>query len=155
MALAGQGSATGPLSWAYATGVAGYERVVQHRATRDFDPDPSQVAAVRRFVREVAAGWDIQVGDLELVVGELAANAVLHARSAYSVQLQREQDRVLVEVSDHNSRLPAATTVPARALSGRGLIIVQRLARSWGVRPEMDGKVVWAELSAPRLRVLT
>lgn len=131
----------------------GYERGVERRLAREFDPDPGQVAAVRRFVREVAASWGVEAGDLELVVGELAANAVLHARSSYLVTLCQEAQWVLVEVADHNARLPSSTEVPTRSLSGRGLTIVDRLSRSWGVRPEADGKVVWAELPAPPLQV--
>lgn len=138
---------------AYLTGVPGYERVVERLVTREFEPHPGEVSAVRRFVRQVAADWGVNVGDLELVVGELAANAVLHARSPYEVCLRRESDRVVVEVADHNARLPAATTVPARSLSGRGLTIVAELSRSWGIRPEPEGKVIWAELWAPRLEV--
>ncbi len=123
------------------------------RASREFSPEPGEVAAARQFARAVATGWGIDVGDLVVVVGELAANAVLHARSTYSVTLRHDGDRVVVEVADRNARMPSPAAVPARALSGRGLTIVEQLARSWGVRPEADGKVVWAELWAPPLPV--
>lgn len=124
------------------------------RASREFTPEPGEVGAARRFARTVAGEWSVDADGVELVVGELAANAVLHARSSYSVTLCRDGDWVLVEVADHNARLPISATVPAQALSGRGLTIVDRLARTWGVRPESGGKVVWAELPASPVRRL-
>ncbi|MFK0296675.1 ATP-binding protein, partial [Streptomyces sp. NPDC090442] len=104
------------------------------------------------------------------VVGELAANAVRHGHVpgrdfALCLTVSRAGDvlRFRVEVSDTRSeRLPVvgadgeggegeagagAGERGVLAESGRGLLIVGRLADRWGVvpRPGGPGKTVWAE----------
>jgi anti-sigma regulatory factor (Ser/Thr protein kinase) len=114
---------------------------------QDFEPKADEVKAARRVASTAAESWGIESGVIESVVGELAANAVLHARSRFTLSLRNRGDRVLIEVADANPRLPTVASVPAGALSGRGLIIVERLSRAWGVRVQPgEGKVVWAEV---------
>ena len=117
---------------------------------RDFGPFLEELRAARRFVSETADRWDIGglVNDARQVTSELAANAVTHGRSAFSVCLHRDDHRLVVEVADDNPRPPTVAAPPVGALSGRGLVLVQALARAWGVRQvPRDGKVVWAELA--------
>jgi signal transduction histidine kinase len=117
-----------------------------------FEPKAEEVKAARRIATDAADQWDIDSGAIESIVGELAANAVLHARSRFTVSLDHRGDRVLIEVADANPRLPTVASVPTGALSGRGLMIVERLSRAWGVRVDPgEGKVVWAEVDAGRL----
>ncbi|MEU2244840.1 ATP-binding protein [Streptomyces sp. NPDC018338] len=84
------------------------------------------------------------------IVAELAANAVTHGRIPgrdFRVELFAAADTLRIEVTDtRGDRLPVAEE-PGGAESGRGLLIVGALARSWGVRrgPE-PRKTVWAEL---------
>jgi anti-sigma regulatory factor (Ser/Thr protein kinase) len=114
-----------------------------------FEPKADEVRAARRIAVDAAERWSVESGSIESVVGELAANAVLHARSRFTVALHHRGDRVLIEVADANPRLPTVAPVPTGAMSGRGLLIVERLSRSWGVRVEPGGgKVVWAEVEA-------
>jgi anti-sigma regulatory factor (Ser/Thr protein kinase) len=80
------------------------------------------------------------------MVSELASNAVLHARSEFTVIVQREGDRLRVEVHDRGAGLPAIRTLPQMATTGRGLRIVDQLADLWGTQAEGDGKVVWFEV---------
>ena len=42
------------------------------------------------------------------------------------------------------------TLILPDALSGRGLHLVGRLAKAWGLRPAPVGKVIWAELASQR-----
>lgn len=91
--------------------------------------------------------------DAGLLVSELAANAVLHARTDFDVVLQATTGGVRVEVRDRSELLPVFTAPSATAMSGRGLALVQSLAARWGcdVLPT-GGKVVWFELDEePRL----
>ena len=121
------------------------------RSTETFEPSPDQVGAARRFAVGMVRGWGVDPDDVAVVVGELAANAVLHARSPFRVTLRDEGDRVLVEVADANPRVPSVTPILPDALSGRGLHLVGRLAKAWGVRPAAPvGKVIWAELASQR-----
>ncbi len=113
-----------------------------------FEPDASEVHAARHFVSATLEGWGCPPGDVALLVSELATNAVLHARSEFTVRVRAEQGKVRVEVDDRNSRLPQLAVVPADAYSGRGLMLVQALSSAWGVESQSDtGKVIWFELS--------
>ena len=105
----------------------------------------------RLYAWETVSGWGQAPDDAVLVVGELAANAVRHARSEFTVALSRTRDAVLIEVADPVSDPPVFVPPPANAIAGRGLLIVDRLSRSWGTRPLDDGgKAVWAEIEYPR-----
>nr|WP_078843425.1 ATP-binding protein [Streptomyces albus] len=94
---------------------------------------------------------------LTLVTGELVANAVRHGRVPgrdFRVRLTETARALLrVEVSDTRAeRVPPRSPAepPGDAESGRGLLLVSRLADGWGVteRSGAPGKTVWAELAA-------
>ncbi len=119
------------------------------QATRSFEPQPDQVLAARHFVNDALQTWGITHPDVALLVSELATNAVLHARSEFEVAVMANQERIRVEVSDYNCRLPTVVAVPADAYSGRGLMLLQALAGAWGVETHAnDGKTIWFEMSA-------
>jgi hypothetical protein len=102
-------------------------------------------AAARHFavVAMPRLGAGHLVDDVALVVTELAANAVLHARSAFSLTLSAGLDFVRISVRDKDP-LPDGASLPAEPMHGLGL--VARLARKWGVVRLDDSKVVWAEI---------
>jgi anti-sigma regulatory factor (Ser/Thr protein kinase) len=81
-----------------------------------------------------------------LVASELAANAVLHARSGFSIDVRADADTLRVAVAD--ARPPGGTSdaamVPRRT---HGLGLIDAVALRWGVRAAAAGKVVWAELA--------
>jgi two-component sensor histidine kinase len=79
-----------------------------------------------------------------LVVSELTANAIVHAGGALYLQVCHNDGHVRVEVADASPRLPGPVKV--NLTSGRGLLMVEALARAWGSEPRSWGKVVWAEL---------
>lgn len=117
------------------------------RAMQSFEPEPSQVAVARRFARSALEEWGLVAEDIPLLVSELATNAVLHARSDFQIRIVANEDRVRVEVTDHNTRLPSFSVVPDDAYSGRGLMLVQASAAAWGVEAHSDqGKTIWFEL---------
>ncbi|MDT0442864.1 ATP-binding protein [Streptomyces johnsoniae] len=91
---------------------------------------------------------------LTLITAELAANAVHHGHVPgrdFHVRLTVAGQVLRVEVTDTLTecapQLPCQEP-PADAESGRGLLIVARLATRWAVlpRPGAPGKTVWAEL---------
>lgn len=113
-----------------------------------FDPDPLSSREARRRVSDLleAADLDAAVASATLVASELAANAVLHACTAFEVRLLIEPDAVRIEVHDRDPRPPVRRNFSASATSGRGLRLVEELCRAWGVDPDGDGggKTVWA-----------
>lgn len=83
------------------------------RVSRSFEPEPDQVRAARHFVIDSLRGWARTSDDVPLLVSELATNAVLHARSEFEVAVAVTEQRIRVEVSDRNPRLPSSASVPA------------------------------------------
>lgn len=101
-------------------------------------------------MRETLAELGIDGGaadDAELLVSELVTNAVLHARSAMRVTVDRRDGALRVSVSDRSPVPPRLRDYGPDAVTGRGMLLVDRLARSWGVERHQDeGKQVWFEL---------
>ncbi|WP_128984949.1 ATP-binding protein [Streptomyces roseicoloratus] len=88
----------------------------------------------------------------ELVVAELAANAVTHGRVPgrdFEVRLVlgAPGDHLRIEVSDTRAeRLPEPASRHLERLHehGYGLPLVEALAAAWGVKERSVGKTVWA-----------
>jgi anti-sigma regulatory factor (Ser/Thr protein kinase) len=114
---------------------------------------PASVAAparARAFARQAVAGRlrAVPLEDVTLVVSELVTNAVLHGLGDVTLAVSmNDDDAVHVEVGDDQPDLADATMQAPDAESGRGLLLVSRLADRWGVRPERGGKVVWADVA--------
>ncbi|WP_078849526.1 ATP-binding protein [Streptomyces sp. NRRL F-5126] len=114
------------------------------------DGDPEAVRSARDFAYEVlrTRGRFARVEDVVLTVSELVTNAVRYGTEpgeALIVSLDVSPKRVRVEVYDRSRDRP----YPGGGLDderGRGLLIVNSLAESWGVDDLPDGKRVWAEL---------
>jgi anti-sigma regulatory factor (Ser/Thr protein kinase) len=114
-----------------------------------FLPVPEAVAAVRRFVTDALERWgeDALVMDATLVVSELATNAVLHASSPFRVSVDRSVGVVCLSIQDVAPDHAQQRDIKGQDLSGRGMMIVEAVARRWGCDSLPAGKVVWAELA--------
>jgi anti-sigma regulatory factor (Ser/Thr protein kinase) len=102
----------------------------------------------RYFVRSRLAAHDLplHMDDVELVVSELATNAVLHARTPFTVALHGCERTVLLEVEDGSPLGPLPVDAQVIDVSGRGMAIVDLLSHGWGVDQRTTaGKSVWAE----------
>lgn len=114
--------------------------------------DARAVRAARDYLRTVLADWNlVQTQDTaELVVSELVTNALLHTGSGPALTLRHDTaDAVLtVGVEDSSTQHPQPRDAADEATGGRGLQIVQLVARRWWVAPHGDGKTVWADLDA-------
>jgi CheY-like chemotaxis protein len=119
-----------------------------HVARAEFGSGTTSPAQARRFARGVLSDETEElVETVELLLTEMVTNAVVHAGSSTTVSVGLLEDHVHVQVHD---RVPAA--VQARrpdedAESGRGLLLVEALARSWGSAPFADGKIVWFDVA--------
>ena len=123
--------------------------VPQIRSARRFDASPDAPRASRLFAMSMLEGLECRklIDDVALVVTELATNAVVHARSAFTVTIGSSGGAVRVEVSDGSRTPPSMRTPPLRARGGRGLFLIDRVASTWGVVHTGDGKIVWAQLA--------
>lgn len=101
------------------------------------------LAAVRQRVAQFLAGLGREVViDVQLVCNELMTNVYQHARSAGQVRIaeQTEERVIRVEVDDESRVMPAHPT------SGRGLLLVNGIAKRWGTHRTRRGKTVWVEI---------
>lgn len=113
----------------------------------------ASAGAARRYVRGVLGGHHVNekvTGIVELLTSEVVTNALLHAREAGELAVYVFPTMIRVEVEDPSSLMPALRQAGVDAVSGRGLTIVDGLARSWGVEPGIHGKRVWFEVDRER-----
>jgi anti-sigma regulatory factor (Ser/Thr protein kinase) len=118
-------------------------------AEADFPLDPTAVTAARGLVTDAMRGWGhdpAMRADAELVACELAANAILHARTPFRVSVHRYGPVVRIAVHDRAATMPAVLAFDAKRHSGRGMPLISAMARRWGVEVTPEGKTVWAEL---------
>lgn len=89
--------------------------------------------------------WDI----IELLTGELLANAVLHGPDAGDIWVRTwcSGPLVCVAVSDQSVHRPVVRFPALTAPSGRGMMLIDTLSSSWGVDDRgAAGKTVWFNL---------
>ncbi|GAB3453733.1 ATP-binding protein [Streptomonospora sediminis] len=124
--------------------------------SRMFPGLPAEVAQARAFTRAVMGGHPL-AETAELVVSELATNAVQHSLSGewcgpFIVFVDAEPSSAHVAVVDLGGG-STPTTHPLRSLDigddhGRGLAIVAAMSKEWGFDPDPFGLRVWAKLVA-------
>ncbi|HEY3239818.1 MAG TPA: ATP-binding protein [Acidimicrobiia bacterium] len=110
---------------------------------------PATAGVARRYVRQVLDGHHVNekvTGVVELLTSEVVTNALVHARSAAELSVYVSATTIRVEVEDPSSLMPTRRQAGVDAVSGRGLTIVDGLARAWGVEPGIRGKRVWFEV---------
>lgn len=134
--------------------------------TLRFSATPRGARLARRLASQQTDAWGWPYGSpahdaVELVVAELAANAVTHGRAPgrdAELRLTAEPCGTLVRVEVSDARGERRPVMPQGERSnmdgGRGLALVEALAGEWGVteRPGGSGKTVWAVVpcTAPR-----
>jgi anti-sigma regulatory factor (Ser/Thr protein kinase) len=73
---------------------------------------------------------------------------VVHAHTEIRLRLELRGDRLHIAVRDGSPRLLRLVALEGQREGGRGLWLVEQLARAWGVNRHPDGgKVVWCVLS--------
>jgi len=104
----------------------------QHQLTRD---------AIRPFGIATAL-----IDDVLLCLSELVTNAIEADCDELSVELALEDSQIRVSVLDDGDGWPTLLRPAITDFGGRGLMIVNALARNWGAESAGPSKRVWAEL---------
>lgn len=84
-----------------------------------------------------------------IAVTELVNNVVAHAGTPMTLRLAPADGTLHLAVRDHCPRRPRyAGPAPLTSTGGRGLVLIDTVARRWGSTPLPDGKVIWCVLHA-------
>lgn len=112
------------------------------------EPEDATPSRARRLARSALERWGLQElnDSVELLVSEVVTNAVRYASRPVTLRLLRT-DVLRCEVGDDVPQLPRLRQARATDEGGRGLYLVNRLARRWGATRLSTGKVVWFELN--------
>jgi anti-sigma regulatory factor (Ser/Thr protein kinase) len=122
---------------------------MESRVDERYPPSPSSVRRARMLVRSARRAMSSHsLEAVELIVSELASNAVVHAATPFTVRLF-VGPTVRVEVADGIAAPPVVRRPRSLEAGGRGLVIVDGLADRWGAYSVANGKVVWAEVDDP------
>jgi anti-sigma regulatory factor (Ser/Thr protein kinase) len=122
------------------------------RAVEAVQPPVADAATrIRRHLRAVFADWAVPVEAAEgalLVVEELVANVVDHARTPFRLRVEHTGAALRVAVRDDSPDAPDQRPVDPHSRRGRGLAMVDAIAHRWGCDRTPTGKTVWALLPA-------
>ncbi|MCX5351718.1 MULTISPECIES: ATP-binding SpoIIE family protein phosphatase [Streptomyces] len=112
------------------------------------EPEDAAPGRARRLARRALSRWGMEdmSDSVELLVSEVVTNAVRYASRPVTLRLLRT-DVLRCEVGDDVPQLPRLRQARATDEGGRGLYLVNKLARRWGATRLSTGKVVWFELS--------
>ncbi|GGT69400.1 hypothetical protein GCM10010256_29710 [Streptomyces coeruleorubidus] len=112
------------------------------------EPEDAAPGRARRLARRALQRWGLEElsDSVELLVSEVVTNAVRYASRPVTLRLLRT-DVLRCEVGDDVPQLPRLRQARATDEGGRGLYLVNRLARRWGATRLSTGKVVWFELN--------
>jgi anti-sigma regulatory factor (Ser/Thr protein kinase) len=116
---------------------------------RRFRGGPAAVRSARCAVRERLVGelGPPRLGDVELLVSELATNSIRHGGAAdVSVEAAVTPERVRVRLCDPGEGfVPREPRPHPDGSGGYGLLLLDRLADRWGVQRD-GGFCVWFEI---------
>ncbi|MFF2249232.1 ATP-binding protein [Streptomyces sp. NPDC058142] len=110
---------------------------------------PKAVPELRRAVRKHLGVACLEV---QLCVSELLGNVIRHVGEGTPVRVRVarvEGVGIRVEVTDPDPRvLPVLLHATGEDESGRGLVLLDAVARRWGVEQGAASKTVWCEVEA-------
>ncbi|MFE4370181.1 SpoIIE family protein phosphatase [Streptomyces sp. NPDC056835] len=111
------------------------------------EPEDAAPGRARRLARRALARWGLEElsDSVELLISEVVTNAVRYAERPVTLRLLRT-DVLRCEVGDDSPQLPRQRRARDTDEGGRGLFLVNRLARRWGATRLSTGKVVWFEI---------
>lgn len=117
--------------------------------------EPALVTRARRRVADQATRCGASEDEslvIELLASELLTNAVVHGPDGgqVGVRARYAHGAFTVAVSDESTEAPVVRSPRLADVHGRGLRVVEGLAKAWGVVPEPGGKTVWFAVELER-----
>ncbi|MFD7688276.1 SpoIIE family protein phosphatase [Streptomyces sp. NPDC059781] len=128
------------------------EQPVRRTALTVAQAEPERVSVARQQLRELLHDWSSpdQVDSAVLLLSEMLTNVLVHtdtdALLLAEVTGGSDGRRMRIEVTDAGDDLPHMRRPGELASSGRGLVLIELLAHTWGVAPRGRGKSIWFEL---------
>jgi anti-sigma regulatory factor (Ser/Thr protein kinase) len=119
------------------------------RAGMDLPRELTSVAKARMFVAAMLQIWGCEDPEQTaiLLTSEIVTNAIRYASDSVGLEVSLLPEGVLrVEATDDNPAPPTLRSPLAATEGGRGMLLVDTLARRWGTRPKNGHKVVWFEV---------
>ncbi|MEV0350517.1 ATP-binding protein [Nonomuraea sp. NPDC050680] len=120
-----------------------------YRWCRNFPGTRSQIREARQFVSSYL-GDRPETDTVQLIVSELATNAIRHTRSGlpggrFGVTLHAGSTLLILAVLDEGGpATPHLHQAEDEDQNGRGLHLVETLTTRWGVHGDDAGRTVWA-----------
>ncbi|WP_406187632.1 SpoIIE family protein phosphatase [Streptomyces sp. NBC_01006] len=114
--------------------------------------EPERIAGARRQIRELLHDWADaeQVDSAVLMVSEMVTNVLMHTDGDALLVAEAVGElgtrRLRIEVADSSDELPHKRHPGEMASSGRGVLLMEMLADTWGVDPRGEGKSIWFEM---------
>jgi anti-sigma regulatory factor (Ser/Thr protein kinase) len=121
---------------------------------------PPAVACARGHVGSVTREWGLTglTETAQLLASELVTNAIraserLRIRSGLAIVpvvriwLVSDHVSLVIKVWDGHDDMPVRRDIAPDDEGGRGLMLVESLAKEWGAYRNADGKVVWAMIA--------
>ncbi|MGW1916927.1 SpoIIE family protein phosphatase [Streptomyces sp. NPDC002076] len=115
-------------------------------ATWQLPRNPASVSLARALSTRQLNQWGLKhlTEPTELIVSELATNAIHHGDGQIRLRLIRHQV-LTCEVHDSSNSFPRQRHPHITDENGRGLFLVDQLSHRWGTRYTPNGKLIWAE----------
>jgi anti-sigma regulatory factor (Ser/Thr protein kinase) len=112
---------------------------------------PTAARVARAVLRDTLAHWNLEalLDAAALLTSELVANVVRHVGAPMTLRVQRTASAIRVEVDDTSCAPPSVQRVRPSSEQGRGVFLVDAIARDWGTASTPRGKTVWFELETP------
>jgi hypothetical protein len=113
----------------------------------DLLPIAGAAREARNVATEACLRWELPdlVAPASLIASELVTNVVRHAGTMATLRVSLRRRFVTIGVQDGSVDEPRVAQ--PSLTGGRGLMLVQSVAHSWGWLPVEGGKVVWASLA--------
>lgn len=119
---------------------------------------PAALADVRAAVRAMGAHGHIDQDHTEvaaLLASEASANVIRHTHApVIDLTVGCLGDHLVIRVGDDEPTPVQPQPLAPDRLSGRGLLIIDKLSSRWGVRINGAGKEVWIETADPSFGAL-